>query len=103
MKSLSFFEKYLTIWIFISIIVGIVLGNIFNNLDIVVNKFNFGSINLPIAIGLILMIYPPLVKVRYSLTKKVMKDRVSISLSLVLNWIVGPLLMFLLAIIFLKN
>ena len=103
MKSLNFFEKYLTIWIFISILVGITLGNNVSHLDIIVNKFSFGNINIPIAIGLILMIYPPLVKVRYSLTKKVIKDKKSMSLSLVLNWVLSPILMFLLAITFLRD
>ncbi len=103
MKKLSFLDKNLTLWIFIAMLLGVTLGNFFPSLPSYINSLSKGSTNLPIAIGLIVMMYPPLAKVNYSLLPKVFKNVKILSISLVLNWIIGPVLMFLLAIIFLQD
>ena len=100
---LKFLDRYLTLWIFLAMIVGVVLGVLFPNMAEINEKLSVGSTNIPLAIGLILMMYPPLAKVDYSLIPTVFKDKKLMSLSLFLNWIVGPILMFVLAIIFLKD
>jgi len=101
--KLKFLDRYLTLWIFLAMIIGVGLGYLFPNISTVTNSLSVGSTNLPLAIGLILMMYPPLAKVDYSLLPTALKDKKVLSLSLFLNWIVGPVLMLVLAIIFLRN
>lgn len=102
-KKLNYLDKNLTLWIFLAMGIGVGLGYIFPNIPESINSYSSGSTNIPIAIGLILMMYPPLAKVKYRLLPKVFKDVKILSISLILNWIVGPFLMFFLAIIFLQD
>ena len=103
MKKLSFLDRNLTLWIFIAMILGLGIGYFFPGIADSINSMSTGSTNVPIAIGLILMMYPPLAKVNYSLLPKVFRNIKILTLSLVLNWVVGPLLMFILAITFLQE
>ena len=101
--KLKFLDRYLTLWIFLAMLVGVSLGYLFPGFAEVTNALSVGSTNVPLAIGLILMMYPPLAKVNYSLLPDAFKDRKLMSLSLLLNWIIGPILMFVLAVIFLRD
>ena len=102
-KNLSFLDKNLTLWIFVAMVIGVGLGYYIPSIPETINAMSSGTTNVPIAIGLIVMMYPPLAKVNYSLLPKVFQNTKILSISLLLNWVIGPVLMFGLAIIFLRD
>lgn len=101
--KLKFPDRYLTLWIFLAMALGIGLGFLFPGISKMTDSLSMGTTNIPLAIGLILMMYPPLAKVDYSLLPTAFRDKTVISISLLLNWIIGPVLMFVLAVIFLRH
>jgi len=101
--KLKFLDRYLTLWVFLAMLIGIGLGNFFSNISTFTNSLSVGTTNVPLAIGLILMMYPPLAKVDYSLLPKALKDKKVIAISLILNLVIGTVLMFGLAVLFLRN
>ncbi len=102
-KKLSFLNNYLTLWIFLAMLIGISVGYFVPSFPKLIDSYSSGTTNIPIAFGLILMMYPPLAKVDYSLLPTVFKNVKILSISLLLNWVVGPILMFVLAVLFLHD
>lgn len=101
--KLKFLDRYLTLWIFLAMAIGVGIGHYFPGIANVTNSLSVGTTNIPLAIGLILMMYPPLAKVDYSILPLAVKDKKAIGISLLLNWVIGPVLMFALAVIFLRD
>jgi len=101
--KLKFLDRYLTLWIFIAMVLGVTIGYIFPNMSVLIEHMSIGTTNIPLALGLIIMMFPPLAKVDYTLLPQVFKNKKVIGISLILNWVIGTVLMFGLAVLFLHD